>query len=685
MRAVIGRYGRPIALSLALVGAQERPSSQQFQEAISLMESRGDYPAAIRLFESIAGGSDRRLAARALFYIGLCYEKLRREDAEKAYQRLVRDFADQGELVTQARARLAALARSASSFDSTLVARRIWAGSGVDAWSALSPDGQRLTFPDWETGDLALLDLGSGQKRAVTKNVSWFTSEGFAEHSVHSPDGRQVAYVWIANDGTYELRILDVDGSNSRVIHRSQEISYLRLADWSSNGQHILASIARKNGANQIVLFSTGDGSLRTLKSFDWRYPEKMSLSPDGRYIAYDFPPQEESPDRDIFVLATDGSRDIPVVDHPANDLFPLWAPDGRRIVFASDRTGAMGLWSLDVAGGKPMAAARLVRPDMGRSWPMRFTRKGTFYYALQTQLQDVYVATLDARTGSVRGVPVQASRRLVGSNRWPEWSADGRFLAYVSQPLPGNAGRSSVVVTIQSLNTGDERELFPAMKFLLRLRWSPDGRALLVNGADHKNRGGLYAIDVQSGAVTPILHSESPGNYPRQAEWSPDGKAIFYKHVGHPIFRRDVDTRRDTEIYSDVTDFRLSPDGQWLAVTYDDAASKSSVLAIASIDGGTPRELVRVPGSGVFSLGLAWTRDSRHLLFTRIGANAEARDVWRIPTSGGAPQKLGISMDNLSEIRIHPDGQRIAFAAGQFSAEIWEMQNLFAAPGAGR
>lgn len=169
-----------VVLSVMLIAGQARTPSQQFQEAVSLMDTRGDYPAAIRLFEAIARGSDRRLAARALLYIGLCYEQLGREDAAKAYQRLVRDFADQSDLVTQAQARLAALARPVDSSGSTLAARRIWAGSGVGPWSALSPDGQHVTFPDWETGDLALLDLSTGQKRPLTRNASWFSSEGFA-------------------------------------------------------------------------------------------------------------------------------------------------------------------------------------------------------------------------------------------------------------------------------------------------------------------------------------------------------------------------------------------------------------------------------------------------------------------------------------------------------------------------
>lgn len=666
-----------IAMSVIAGAAQTRTPAQQFQHAVTLMEARGEYGAAIELLEPLVRGSDRRLAARALLHIGLCYEALGRQDAANTYQRLLRDFGGERESADEARARLAALGR-ADSGRPTLSARRVWAGSGVDAWSALSSDGRFLTFPNWDTSDLGLLDLNTGESRSLTRNGSWFAADGFAEHSVHAPDGRHVAFVWIRNDGSVELRLVGVDGTSGRVLHRSEDITYLRLTDWSSDGRQILATVERRDGSNQIVLFSIETGAARTVKSFNWRYPEKMSFSPDGRHIVYDLPPDDDSLDRDIFVVATDGSRHAAIVAHPANDYLPVWSPDGRQVVFASDRTGAMGLWSVSIDNGDAAGAPRLLRPEIGRSWPLRFATNGRYYYAVQTTLQDVYTVTLDAR-GAVRGTPAPASRRLVGVNRWPEWSPDGRLLAWVSQVSPGGATRSPVAITIRSVDSGEERTIAPRMDFLLRLRWSRDGRALLAIGADARHRGGLYTIDAQTGTVTPVMQSETPGNYPRQAEWASDGTAIFYKFVGKPIMRLDLATGREVTVHADVTDFRLSPDNRWLAITYDDRPTKSSVLAVVPVDGHVPRrELVRAPGSGVFSLGLSWTPDAAHVLFTRPAVTGEARELWRIPATGGEADKL-VAMEGLSEIRVHPDGRRIAFSAGQFNAEIWVMENLVA------
>jgi hypothetical protein len=69
----------------------------------------GDLPGAIQMYESIAQGSDRVTAARALLRMGRCYEQLGDPQARKAYERVVSQFADQKDAAQEARKRLAAL------------------------------------------------------------------------------------------------------------------------------------------------------------------------------------------------------------------------------------------------------------------------------------------------------------------------------------------------------------------------------------------------------------------------------------------------------------------------------------------------------------------------------------------------------------------------------------------------
>ena len=577
-----------------------------------------------------------------------------------------------------------------------MTVRQVWAGP--EGARALSSDGRYLSYVDWSTGNLVLRDLVTGDARPLTHKSSRQESIEFAVSSVFSPDDRQVVYTWYSKN-QYDLRLIGLDGSAPRILYRNEEAGYPEPRAWSPDGKYILATFSRNDRTNQIGLVAVADGSVRILKTLDWRYPLKMGFSPDGRYIVYDFPPQEDSQNRDIFLLATDGSHEIPLVEHPANDLFPVWTPDREKVVFASDRTGSMSLWAIRVRDGRPQGGPELLKPDTGRILPLIFTREGSFYYGRATGMHDVYIASLDLATGKLLEPPTRPIQRFVGANGWPDWSPDGRYLAYssVRNPMVTGDGFGSRVIVIRSVETGEERELSPGLnKPRLRPRWSPDGSFLLVGATDAKGRQGLYRVDPQTGEAEPLGQSER-GDYSQVSVLSPDGTTLFIKQrvegpkTYYRLLRRNLETGRETELYpaDPTTSFgnslALSPDGRQLAFALFDWPARAVVLQVVPVSSGVPRELLRLrePEAIPWNHALAWSPDGKELLFVKCNSNCEnqKRELWGIPARGGEPRRLELAMEGLAGLRFHPDGKRIAFTAGSYSGEVWVLENFLPKP----
>src|SRR5581483_7882489 len=113
-RLVAGVIACAAALAVAVLAA-DTAREQKLQQAIDLMESKGDLAKAIPIFEDVARSSDRALAARALLHLGQAQERQGADKARATYDRIVKEFRNQTETVAAAQQRLAALGGSRGS------------------------------------------------------------------------------------------------------------------------------------------------------------------------------------------------------------------------------------------------------------------------------------------------------------------------------------------------------------------------------------------------------------------------------------------------------------------------------------------------------------------------------------------------------------------------------------------
>jgi Tol biopolymer transport system component len=673
-----------------IVSGQDYPEHKTlFEKARFTMETKGDLNGAIALFNDIIKKypKEREYAAKSQLYIGLCYEKLGLEEAQKAYRKVVEGYPEQTESVKLANEKLSLLFRAEAAVgkeNNEFSIRRVIEGLDVGVLGAVSPDGRYLSYAEDGSLDLAIYEIATGNNRILIKG----DISSMAFYSRWSPDSKMIAYTWY-EDEVYDLRVIGLVGDKPRVLYRNDKVKWLELEDWSPDGKSVLTVISLKDKTCQMVLVSVQDGSVRVLKNFDERTagPGRSQFSPDGRYIAYTFQKRPESENQDIFALALDGGRETPLVQSPANDGVLNWTPDGKGILFRSDRTGTVGVWWINVIEGQSQGTPELLKPDLGADFiPMGFTRNGLYYSGVQKEIKDVYIAELDLVTGKLISAPSLATQRFVGSNDSPDWSTDGQQLIYLSQRTPGAWGARALCV--RSTESGEVRELFSELNQVAWIRWSPDSRSLLASAQHPSGEFNMFRIDVQTGDFEPVITPQILG-WP--ATWSHDGKAIFYYKCGStlnriPIVVRDVETGQEKEIYSltfsdssfYASGLTLSRDGRQLAFPVSE--SGSMLIKVMPAEGGDARDLLRLNESKLpSSFGtIDWTPDGQGVLFVRqtspVGFKSE---LWLIPVQGGEPRKLELTAENMHDLSVHPDGRHIAFTAGKPKSEIWVMENF--------
>ena len=659
-----------------------------YESGLLKKEAEGDLNGAIQLFQRVLKTfpQNREVAAKALLQIGICYEKMGLGQAQEAFRKVVEEYPEQTQAVATAREKLSVLASAQNLIEKgggTFRIRNVW-NKAIDSFfsGAPSPDGRYISYVDWENfANLGIHDLMTGENRLLTAIPSWESGE-FVYGSVFSPDGKQIAYSWQTKAGLVQLRTVNVDGSSVRILHDGHDASYQTPACWSRDGKQVLTLLYGKDAATKIVFISASDGSVKELKTLTpLSAPTlRMSLSPDGSWIAYSYLARAGSWNSDVFLLSSDGRRQAVLVDHPADDVVLGWSPDGKQVLFKSGRTGSMGLWAIHVSGGQAQGTPELLRGDIGNMRPLGMTRDGNLYYGIYAGWSDIFVASIDPETGKVLVPPTKAVRKYESFNSAPDWSPDGQFL--VCRSSCGRMANEVPALLITSVRTNETRELVPKIKGGLNfhyVRWCPDGESVLGIGQDEKGKyGALYSIDIRSGDATIVARSDQDDPI-FGPDRTPDGKTIYFWRLGKQVRRVmkfDVGTAAEKELFRVENGgplyLRVSPDGRHLAV------GEGERITIRSPEGTEPHELIQVKGLR----GLAWSGDGKDVFYgTAREGSDDICELWRIPVAGGEPQSLDLVMSRMMHLSVHPDGRRIAFTGSDQpgKSEVWVMEGFLA------
>jgi Tol biopolymer transport system component len=641
----------------------------------------GDLKGAIEAYRKVALSyrGNRAVVAKALVRVGQCYEKLGDAESRKAYEQVVREFGDQAEAVATARTRLAALTPKAKQSGITL--RRVFEDV-VGPKVAVSPDGRWLVHSP--RGGYRLRDNTTGLSRQLT-HLGRGESLAVHDEAVFTTDSRQVAYVVQTNDGV-NVRVISVDGSGERTVFRNSHP--LQLSGWFPDSARLLVQTAVRDEPVSLYAVSIADGSTKLIKRGEGNLGGAW-LSADGKLVAYRWQTKPGPNETSIRILSLEDMTDVAVVEHPSGNWAPRFAPQNKGIVFKSNRRGTNDLWYQPLSAGRPSGPPELLtKADIGTlQEPAGMTNDGTLYFRGRMEMLDSYIGEFDPATGKWVSPPRKLSLRSTGQTASPAFSADGQWVAYTRTPTAGQWNLLSLF--LQSLTTGDEREIPTDLGWVEWQWWFPDGKSLLVQGQAFDNpRYGIYRFDLATRRSTFLRGSSREwANFPSMDR---DGKTVYLPlraRLGRIIaWNTETGVERDLVIGDELSGISLSPDGRSIAFVRSEGQTR--ILETIGTDGNGRRELYRsqVQPDGFGGIWTpTWLQDGRSIMF-----NSPTRTGWwpagiqRISAEGGAPRSIGLSAENteadgkrIAWPVLHTDGRHVAFNAGNLREECYALENF--------
>ena len=487
--------------------------------------------------------------------------------------------------------------------------------------SPLGLDGSQLYLMGEASGLLEVPATG-GEVKSIP--LVWpETSDMALVPGEFSPDGAYLLCTVMPDDRRVSpsIWVFSITGSPVRYL------AHGLFAGWSPDGKNVIYSTEE----GKVSIISSSGGESRPLFSFAVGIPSRFSWSPDGKRIRFSTGTMK------IWEVASDGTdlrEFLPGMAASVKRCCGRWTPDGSFYIFAATRSSSADywlngyqLWALDERPGKLRKNRRepvqLTSEPLHWAWPL-ISRDGTTVFATGTISQGELVR-LEPRTG-------QFTRHLGGvSAEWLGYSADGRYVAYVSFP-------DHKIWRANRDGTG-KMLLAEPQGLPFGLRWSPDGgKILFVEGVAASTRGEVrhrtvYILPSQGGMPQQVQFPS--GENPADVTWSPDGKRLAYSvdpwEPGPDGIRiLDLATRQSsalpaapTPVYSPV----WSPDGRYIF----SAAEQQAGAAIFDLEKRTWKQL---PGNVQVSHP-SWTHDGRLVYF--LGSNHDIfQGIYRISVPGG-------------------------------------------------
>ena len=460
-----------------------------------------------------------------------------------------------------------------------------------------SPDGNYVYYniisQDYPQRALFQVSTLGGTPKKLLENMT-------ASPVTFSPDGKQFAFIQLAQGKESALMIANADGTNERklIAYKNPPEAIISPA-WSPDGKRI-AYVLNNSESNDATIFEAqvADGVTKPLTAQRWLRASRVAWLADGS---------------GLLMLATPGQSFVGQIWHLSypegeahrltNDLndyrgMSLSADSGTLAVVKLETQASIWIAPVgDVSRARPVTSGS-GKADLSLDW----TPDGRIvYHSNASGTDDIWI------TGADGGNPKQLTSNA-RINQSPAVSPDGRYIVFHSD-------RTGVPhLWRMNIDGSDQRQLTNGASGEHVAQFSPDGRWIVYSTSFGKST--VWKIPADGGEPVQLTDKIS-----RVPTISPDGKlvAYFYRDENAP-WRFAVAPLeggaplRTSDIEGVPRDLNWTPDGRALAHT--DTRSGVSNIFAQPLDGGKPVQLTDFKADRIFSF--AYSRDGKELALSR-------------------------------------------------------------------
>ena len=395
-----------------------------------------------------------------------------------------------------------------------------------------------------------------------------------------------------------------------------------------------------------------------------------VDISPDGKTILFDLM-------GDIYTMPSTGGKATPVTKGMAYDVQPRYSPDGKKILFISDRSGADNVWYINTEKKDTMQMTF----DQNQNFASAcWTPDGEYIvYSKGRRLHKLFMVHKKGG-GGTQLIDAPAGLKTID----PAVSADGRHIYYSARngAWNYNAGLPQYQVGVYDRQNAKTRMITSRYGSGFTPTLSKDGK-WLVYGTRYEDKTGLVLRNLQSSEekwiAYPIQRDEQESIAPLGVlpamTFTPDSKSVLASYGGK-IHKINIDGSGITEIPIDVdVKLELGPQLSFKYPVSDTAYQQATQIrdAVPSPDGkklaftvlnrlyvmdypnGTPKRLTTLE---LTEAQPAWSPDGSSIAFSTW--NSDGGDIYKVNIASMALQKLTIQVGLYQNLVFNTTGDKI-------------------------